>query len=150
MLTLVDIKNHIFSHLMTESTFSLNDDIASIKLPKDELTETVAQYKTGLFKTALTDLVRLGILAEVEAAGGGGIYVLTQPLNSYTQTVTLAPMTAEMVGDLVNGFSDMLSENDNGDGYRANKMNITGEDIARLCHICHMILDEGPSEPQTP
>ena len=141
-MTLVDIKNHIFTHLLTESTFSLSDDIASIKFSKEELTETVVQHKVGLFRTALSDLVKQGVVSEIE--GSPGIYVLTQPLNSYSQTVILSPIVAEMVGDLVNGFSDALNGGDERDGYIVNKMQITGEDIGRLCHMCHMILDEGP------
>ena len=143
-MTLVDIKNHIFTHLMTESTFSLGDDVTSVKLNKEDLTEVVAQHKIALFKTALTDLVRAGILAEVETVPG--LYVLTQPLNSYSQNVTLSAMTAEMVVDLVNGFGEALSDEE-GPPYVANKMGITGEDIARLCHICHMVLDEGSGGP---
>ena len=143
-MTLVDIKNHIFTHLLTESTFSLADDISPIKFSKEELTETVSQHKVGLFKTALTELIRNGIVAEIE--GSPGVYVLTQPLNSYSQTVILPPIVAEMVGDLVNGFSNAMSDGDeDSEHYTVNKMQITGEDIGRLCHICHMILDEGPS-----
>lgn len=142
-MTLVDIKNHIFTHLLTESTFSLADDISPIKFSKEELTETVSQHKVGLFKTALTEMVRNGVVAEIE--GSPGVYVLTQPLNSYSQTVILPPIVAEMVGDLVNGFSNAISDDEGGERYTVNKMQITGEDIGRLCHICHMILDEGPS-----
>lgn len=141
-MTLIEIKNYIFTHLMTESTFSLADDIASIKFAKDELTETFVQHKVGIFKTALSDLAKQGIISEIE--GSPGVYILAQPLNSYSQTVILPPIVAEMVGDLVDGFADALSGEDEGDHYTVNKMQITGDDIGRLCHICHMILDEGP------
>jgi hypothetical protein len=143
-MTLVDIKNYIFSHLMTESTFSLSDDVVPIKLTKDEATQIVIQHKIALFKTALSDMVKAGILADVE--GVPGLYVLTQPLNTYTQQVTMNSMTAEMVADLVNGFSEALLR-EGEEPYVCNKMNISGDDVARLCHICHTILDEGPSEP---
>jgi hypothetical protein len=143
-MTLVDIKNHIFSHLMTESTFSLSDDVTTVKITKEDLTEVVAHHKVALFKTALTDMVKSGVLVEVETVPG--LYVLTQPLNTYTQQVSISSITAEMVGDLINGFSEAMAGDDE-DSYVCNKMNITGEDVARLCHICHMILDEGPSSP---
>mgnify|MGYP001595564102 CR=1 FL=1 len=146
-MTLVDIKNHIFSHLLTESTFSLSDDISAIKIPKDELTEVVAQHKVALFKTALTDLTKIGLVAEVE--GVPGLYVLTQPLHGYVQNVQLSAMTAEMVGDLVNGFGDAMADEE-GNPYVTNKLALTGDDIARLCHICHMILDEGSGPPSPP
>lgn len=143
-MTLVDIKNHIFSHLMTDATFSLADDVSSIKMRKDEVTEVVAQHKVALFKTALTDLAKAGIIVEVE--GVPGLYVLTQPLNTYTQQLTVSSMTAEMVADIVNGFSEAISE-DEETPYLCNKMGLTGDDIARLCHICHVLLDEGPGAP---
>ena len=138
-LTLVDIKNHVFSHFMAEPTFNVAEDVAAIKLPKDDITETVEHNKVALFKTALQELARNGIVAEVTGTDGN-VYILTQPLNTYTQQVVISPMVAEMVGDLVNGFSEALDD-EGGDKYVANKMNISGEDVARLCHICHMLLN---------
>lgn len=142
-LTLIDVKNHLFSHFITESTFSVADDLASIKLPEDELTETLTTHKAAIFKTALKELAANGIITEVEGTSGG-VYVLMQPITSYPQTVTISPIVAEMVGDLVNEFSDEIDgSNDEGFKYVCNKMNLSNEDIARLCQLCHMLLN-GP------
>jgi len=146
-MTLLDIKNHLFSHFLSESTFSLQDDVATLKLPKQDVTEILTTHKAALVKLALEDMTKQGICAEAAP----GLYILTQPLNSYSQSVTLNPMVIEMVTDLVNGFGEALEDpNSESEPYVANKLAISADDIARLCHICHVLLDENGDGQDTP
>lgn len=144
-MTLVDVKNALFSHFMTESVFSLADDVAAIKLDRGDLPESLTAHRTSLFKAALDEFVRAGILAEVSP----GLYLLTQPIDQCSQQVVLSPLAAEMIADLVNGFSESLGD----DTFEAHcsKMAITSQDIERVCQLCHFLLDESHGQgPATP
>ena len=134
-MTLVDIKNILFSHFLTETTFNLNEDLASIKLDFKDLDESVANNKTGLFRAALEDFVKSGILVNI----GDGLYILSQPIDAFNQNLTLAPVVAEMVGDLINDVGTELGMTN----YTANKLGITSDDIGVLCQMVHLLLEEG-------
>lgn len=142
-MTIVDIKNALFTHLFTSNTFSLADDVASLGLNDKELGETLAQHKVGLVRAALEDMAHAGILVPIAE----GVYVLTQPLNAFSQQVVISPLAAEMVADMVNGWHAGLD----GPPYTANKMTITTYDIETLCHYLHFMLDEDTQpDPDTP
>ncbi len=137
-MTLVDIKNALFSHFLTETTFNLKEDISSIQLDTSGLDEAFLTHKETLFAAALDDYVKSGVLILV----ADGLYLLTQPINTFNQSVVLSPIAAEMVADLVNIFAE-------DEGYTANKMALTSDDISTLCHFCHALLDDDstPSQP---
>ena len=133
-ITLIDIKNALFSHFITETVFNIKEDCAAIGLSDKDLGESLVGLRESLFKAALDDFVRLGITAELSP----GVYILTQPVNTFSQPVNLSPMAAEMIADLVNGFG----EGTEGSQYVVNKLGITSFDIERLCHFCHFLIDE--------
>jgi len=133
-VTLVDIKNALFSHFLTETTFNLKEDADSIQLDINDIDKAFLDNKDKLFIAALDDYIKSGVLVEVSS----GLYMLTQPINSFNQSVILSPITSEMVADLVNLFSK-------DEGYVANKMALTSDDITMLCHFCHSLLDESNS-----
>lgn len=137
-MTLVDIKNALFSHFMSDSVFTLADDIASLGLDDKELGPALAPHREALVKAGLDDFARVGILLEVST----GTYILTQPISVMTQQVILSPLAAEMVADLVNEFTD--------GPYQANKLGITTTDIERLCGFCHFLLDEDTMPQSSP
>lgn len=137
-MTLFDLKNILFSHFLTESIFNLEEDVAALKLPPNDNTEVMETHKRALFKAALDDMGRQNMVVETTP----GLYILTQSLSAYSQTVVLDAITIEMLTDLVNGMGQVLEEsNAGGDHYTASKLNITGDDVRRLCHICHVLLD---------
>ncbi len=133
-MTLVDIKNILFSHFLTETTFSLKDDLAPIKLEGKKIDEVVVANKEALFRAGLDDFVRTGVLVKAT----DDLYILTQPIDSFSQTITLAPIVAEMVGDLINDVGQELGMTN----HLANKLSITSDDIGAICQICHVLLDE--------
>ncbi len=134
-MTITDVKNALFTHFFTSSTFSVVDDVAGLGLSDKDLGEALAPHRAALVTAALNDMVTGGLLAPVAA----GLYVLTQPLNVFSQQVVLSPLGAEMVADLVNEWHSMADE---GGSYTANKMAINSHDIETLCHYLHFLLDE--------
>lgn len=137
--TLVDIKNHLFSHFLTDPVFRIKTDVASIKLDKKQLGKELVGQEEDLFRAALEDFKRVNIVSELGATGSG-VYILTQPLNTFNQTVTITPMTAEMIADLINGPGRVLTGNKR---YTANKLGLTDSDLQMVVSMCHMLLDEG-------
>lgn len=133
-MTIVDVKNALFTHLFTSPTFSVADDVATLGLDDKALGETLVKHKDGLIRAALADMAEAGILAPVS----DGVYVLTQPLNTFNQQVVMSPLAAEMVADFVNEWHQGMD----GPPYTANKMAITTYDIETLCHYLHFLLDE--------
>lgn len=138
-MTILDLKNILFSHFLTESTFNLDEDVAPLKLPPGSNTESIEANKRVLFKAALDDMVKQNMVLEAAP----GLYILTQSLSAYSQTIVLDAMTLEMLTDLVNGMGEVLEDsNAGGDPYVVNKLNVTGDDVRRLCHICHVLLED--------
>ena len=128
------IKNLLFSHFLTEDTFDLNFDLSPIVLNHKEVGENVVAQKAPLFKCALDELARNGVLTEAAP----GLYILTQPISAFSQMVALSPIAAEMIADLL----EEVGMSDDERPYRVNKMAITSDDISALCHVCHLLLEE--------
>lgn len=133
-MTLVDVKNALFSHFLTSTIFDINEDVVSLALPTKELPEKVASSKVALVKTALIEFEKMGVAVCYDQKKG--LYILSQPVDSFIQPVNVGPVTAEMVADLVNLYRE-------DEGYRANKMALTNDDITCLCHFCHTLLSDG-------
>lgn len=133
-MTLVDAKNAVLSHFLNAEVFSTTDDLASIQLDDKDMGKELSGHKEKLVAAALLDLVRLGLITDL----GSGMYILSQPIDSFIQPVTLTPIAAEMVTDIVN---EVCEPNDG--KYRANKMALTSFDIEEVCRLCHFLLDEG-------
>lgn len=133
-MTIVDIKNAVFSHFLTETTFSLSDDIGGLGLSDKVLGECLAPHRDALVRAALNDFTLQGVTLEISP----GVWILTNPIGNLSQNVVLSPMAAEMVADLVADWHD----NVDGPQYSPNKLAITSYDIECLCHYCHFLLDE--------
>lgn len=136
-MTLVNIKNALLSHFLSASTFNLIDDIEAIKINAKEDGGDFVEHKREIVQYALDELVKLGIIAKVS----GDLYVLIQPLSQFPQSVTISPMTALMVSDLINGWTKMTGDQEK-TGYVVNKLGITDYDIGSLCTICHALLEQ--------
>lgn len=146
MTTLVDIKNAILTHFLTQSSFSIPGDLASIKIdPKDSSPEFSA-HKGDVARYALDEYTKSGIIAKVN----DNLYALIQPINNLNQSLVLSPLTALMVANLVNDFVTHTGERKS-TGYVVNMMSITDRDIQSLCHICHTLIGgSGDGEPEAP
>ena len=140
-MTLVDVKNVLFSHFITDSVFSLKDDVAPIKFPPKVEDEICAQYREQIFKAALDDFTKAGLTSEV----GPGVYILSQPLDTLNQTVQLSPMVVEMITDLLSTIM-VPSEDGEGEPYQYNKFALSNDDLGALCSLCHELMDNENDE----
>ena len=95
------------------------------------------RHKREIVAYALDELVKLGVIAKVSP----DLYVLVQPLSQFPQSVTISPMTALMVADLINGWTKMTGDQGK-TGYIVNKLGLTDYDIGSLCTICHALLEQ--------
>ncbi len=86
--------------------------------PKGKL----AQHKPTLLRAALEDMTKQGICLCVDAETG--LYILTQPLVAYNQTVALSPVTASLIGDAFNLFA-----RETGQEVTCNKLAITEAEV---------------------
>ena len=143
-MTLLEIKNLLISHFISSATFNIEDDLESIKLSDDEKGGDFVNHKGEIVKFALKELEKAGLVAEVSP----GIFVLQQPLTNLPQSVVISPFTALMIADLVNQWMKISGEQKK-TGYVVNKMQITNQDIVKLCSICHTIFssDEQEEDP---
>lgn len=135
-MTLVDIKNALLSHFLTCPTFNLGDDMDVIKIDRKEAGNDFVAHKEEIVRYSLNELAKVGVVAQVSE----NLYILTQSLNSMSQTIVLTPVTALMLADLVNGFTRQTGEQKE-TGYVVNKMAVTDYDISTLCRICHTMLN---------
>jgi len=143
-VTLLDIKNHLYAHFLVKSTFSLKEDLGEIRLGAayDDAAKggVLVGQKEPLFRAALGDMERAGLILCLDQVAG--LYVLTQPLTSLPQSVLVAPLTAHLVAELINGMGERTGFLNGGGQYVTNKFAITDGDILAIVQICHALSDE--------
>lgn len=132
-MTIADVKNRLFSHFMTDSTFVVEEDIAGLGITDEELGASLVPHRNTLVRRGLEELTKAGVLTELSSEA----YVLTQPLDLYIQPVTVTPTTAEMVADLVDVWSEITNSN-----HTATKLTLQSGDIEAVCMLCHFLLEE--------
>lgn len=146
-VTLLDIKNHLFSHFQHQSTFNLKVDLDRVRVAEKD-GHPLEPYKEALYRAALDDMERAGFVLSVDRANG--CYVLTQPITMFNQQVIITPATAELVASMIQICGDMV-----GHDYTPNKMALTDADIAAIGQICAALMsqlddvyNEGPNGGQ--
>lgn len=137
-ITLLDIKNVLYMHFLARSTFSVQDDEGLLGLGKayDEKDGKMAQYKGALIKQALDDMVKGGFLLELDKVKG--VYMLTQPLGTFNQSVVISPYTANLVADAFNFFARQTGPSP----YVANKLAITDTEVMAIAQLVFAFRDE--------
>ncbi len=136
-LTLLEVKNHLFVHFLSNTTFSLSEDLRGIHLGAsfDDAAGKLHPYKAALVISALDEMAKQGILLVLDA--GHGTYMLTQPLGTFTQTVQLSPYTAHLVSDAFNFFAKGSPTT-----YVANKLAVTDSDVQAVALIVFALRDQ--------
>ncbi len=129
-MTLLDIKNALYLHFLQKTSFCVNDDSAAITLGGvyDDPKGKYAQHKPSLLRAALDDMAKQGVCLCVDAETG--LYVLTQPIGSYSQTVVLSSYTANLIGDAFNLFA-----RETGQPIVANKLAISDTEISCIGQV---------------
>ncbi len=105
-MTLLSIRNAIVSHLTGSDTFGQDD------FPSIPLTDDVADQRDPLIRTVLADLVTAGMLRAIPPVAPGTasqLWILTSPLGSAGQQVSVSLGTAIEVADEINAFIDAFS-----------------------------------------
>ncbi len=104
-VTLLDIKNHLYGHFLTKTTFSLKDDSASVGLgPHYDVPQgSMSTYKPILLRAALEEMTKAGWLLCLDAVVG--LYMLSAPLAAQAQQVVISPYTANLIADAFNYFA---------------------------------------------
>lgn len=138
-MTLLHVKNLLLSHFLNNDTFCLGADLALIDL-KDDDNEELAPHGESLVRLALEDFRVAGILKLVDEKTS--LYILTQPIASYPQQVTVSPMCAEMLADSINAFAKGADIK----GVLCNKLALVEQDIMNLIQFFHIVL-ESEEEP---
>ncbi len=137
-LTLLEIKNHLYVHFLGKTTFSLNEDLRFVKLGVafDDPKGKMHAYKAPLIVTALDDMVKVGLLLVLDTAQG--VYMLTQPIGTFTQKVDISPYTAHLVAEAFNFFARQNQQA----AYMANKLCISDVDINSVAQMCFALRDQ--------
>lgn len=135
-MTLVHVKNLLLSHLLQNNTFSIRDDSAIIDFDKDQDIEELEPFREKIIRLAVKELEVVGILRLVDEESE--LYILSQPVNSFVQQISISPLCAEMLSDTVNAYV----KGTNIENIVCNKLAITEQDIMALIHVFHMMLDD--------
>ncbi len=137
-LTLLDVKNHLYTRFLLYTTFNLKADIGEVTMgvAYDDPKGIMAAYKEPLLRTALEDMVKSGHLMVLDQVNG--VYMLTQPLGTFNQTVVISPYTANLIADAFNFFA----RSTNPTPYIASKLAITDAEINAVAQICFAQRDE--------
>lgn len=130
-LTLLDVKNHLFAHFLTQSTFHMVNDLKKVKLGAayDDGDQGVFKaFKEQMFRAALNDLEDTKLVALLD----DDTFVLTQPLTTFSQQVTISATTANVMADLLNASARESGVTE----YVTNKLGITDSDISTIVSLC--------------
>jgi hypothetical protein len=130
-MTIVDIKNQIISHLFDNDSFDLEVDG-----PKLTLSDDLLSVRDEVITTVMGELEDMKMIRRV-ASGEKDVWLLTQPFDSFSQSIILGASTSEILADTINSFRDA---NDI-DADVCDKTKISEHDILNLLNICHALLD---------
>ncbi len=134
-MTLLDIKNHLIGHFLAQSTFSVRDHLAKVRMGAayDEALDhggVLSLYKEPLFRAALEEMTKGGILLKLDEEEG--LYILNQPVLAFSQAVPVSAITAHLVAELINHFAPLIGVQ----AYTCNKLAITDADLNAVTQIC--------------
>ncbi len=137
-LTLLDIKNALYSHFLQKTTFSLKDDSALVGLGPhyDTPAGSMSTYKPILLRAALDEMTKAGWLLALDQVNG--IYILSAPLEVQAQQVVITPYTANLLADAFNFFARQTGPV----SHVANKLAITDMVVNAVAQMVFAFRDE--------
>lgn len=138
-MTLLEVKNQLVTHFLSHDTFDPVKHAFDVTYDKE-----VADFREQMTATALAELEAAGFIRRFDS-GDKSLWVLTQPIASFPQQVTLSPITCNMIASIVNFHND-LEEID----YVVDQTKIDESAIGRLIQIVSEYDDEafGDDEEQ--
>lgn len=93
-MTLLDIRNQLFSHFCEEDTFSIQQ-FSSIEIDK-----SLESSRDDIIRAALDEMVAMGVSKKV----GNSLWMLSAPVNSHGQTIQITMPTSEVVAETIETF----------------------------------------------
>ncbi len=133
-MTLLDINNQLIEFFLNHEKFNLDENLAGIKI-----SESYIEHTKTLVVAALDNLVNKGMLVKLDDKN----YLLTQPINNFSQSITISPNIASAIADKVNM---MKIDEDDDSGDVANPLNLGESDIIKLLIIIDMLLEDTGDE----
>ncbi len=133
-MTLLDINNQLIEFFLNHEKFNLDENLDSIKI-----SESYIEHTKALVISALNSLVNKGMLVKLDDKN----YLLTQPINNFSQSITISPNIASAIADKVNMIK--IDEDDES-GDVSNQLNLGERDIVKLLIIIDMLLEETGDE----
>ena len=98
-------------------------------------------YKKAIVLSALKNLENLDMIREIKSQDGkdAQVFILTKPIMSYPQTVSISPYCALAIASIVNSFLEAAPKNMQAE--KCNALNITEKDLINLAEICRFSLE---------
>jgi len=132
-MTLIEIRNQIFSFFIKKTTFSFSKDLHSINVAPEQIAN-----KLDLVRTVFESMEADNILKIVkDEAGKPQLVVLISPWNYDGQKITIGNQTAELIGEVVNQWREANGIKDG----LVDKMSINEFDIQTLVAITADLLN---------
>jgi hypothetical protein len=128
-MTLLDIRNQLFSHFCESDTFS-TDQFSKIKLDK-----TLEEERDSLIRVALSEMMEHGLCKPA----GSKLWILSNPVGSAGQTIQVSMQASEAVAETIETF---LSAHEV-DHEQIDKFNLHEGHIWQLIAIINDLI-EGP------
>lgn len=132
-MTISEIKQDLFNWFVNHDSFSLDTDF-------DELYVLIAKkdqpFQKSLIKKAMEGYVAQNIVVPIEAHGKEMLWVLTKPLEQYSQTIELTFPTILNLSKLINEYCDSVKNKES----KVDPLNITESAIQDLIVITHGVL----------
>lgn len=104
-MTILDLKNDVYKFLLSHDEIEVDQFIKDNSIIQND----IDFYKECL-KTVLDDFVVANVLRKVKSKSDFK-YLLTQPINSYSQNVELSAAVAIFCSEALNGLAEALGDN---------------------------------------
>lgn len=103
-MTILNIKNQIYSYLLSHDEFDIDQFIKDNSIIVENL-----DYFKAYLTTVLNDFTELKVLREVKV-NNVSKWLLTQPINSYSQNVELSAAIAIFASEVINDIAEVLDD----------------------------------------
>lgn len=129
-MTLLNAQTTLFSYFINNEVFKLED------FKKVFLTIGEEEVEEEIIKLALSELESKGIVSKIsyrkkEYPTPFEAWVLNKPLQLYEQTLTISPITAKTISDIINAECERIGDSDN----ICNPLEICDKDIQNILKL---------------
>lgn len=134
-MSILQVKNQLVSFFFSHDVFEFEKHQIEVTFDKE-----TADFREQILAAALGELETVGIVKKM-VMDGRTAWILTQPIHSFTQQVTVGPMVADQIASAIN-FMNEMEEID----ILCDKTKIDEQDLLRLVSIVNDFVEEGMDE----